>query len=128
MDTPEHMWATAASLHMEDNAEKWLHMHKQKHGLGSWEQFMAAVQQKFGTYEYKHAIDELLELKQIGTVEDYVTTFESLQYQIEMYDQGMGDTYFIAQFIKRRKPEIRYQVHGQVHTTMQRAIMLAKIQ
>jgi hypothetical protein len=67
METPEHLWATAASLHMEGNAEKWLHMHKQKYGLGSWDQFMAAVQQKFGTYEYKHAVDEILELKQNGT-------------------------------------------------------------
>jgi lysine/ornithine N-monooxygenase len=127
METPEHMWATAASLHMEGNAEKWLHMHKQKHGLGSWDQFMASAQQKFGTYEYKHAVDEILELKQNGTVEEYVNEFESLQYQIEMYDQGMGDTYFIPQFVKGLKPEIRYQVQGQVPATMERAAMLAKI-
>jgi hypothetical protein len=40
----------------------------------------------------------------------------------------MGDTYFISQFIKGLKPEIRYQVQGQVPSTMERAIMLAKIQ
>jgi hypothetical protein len=78
MDTPEHMWPTAASLHM-DNAEKWMHMHKQKHGLGNWDQFMAAVQQKFGVCEYKHAVDDTLELKQTDTIEEYVVTFESLQ-------------------------------------------------
>jgi hypothetical protein len=128
MDTPEHMWPTAASLHMEGNAEKWLHMYKKKHGLGNWDQFMEAVQQKFGVYEYKHAVDDLLELKQSGTVEEYVDLFESLQYQIEMHDQRMGDTYFISQFIKGLKPEMRYQVQGQVPATMERAIMLAKIQ
>jgi hypothetical protein len=45
---------------MEGNAEKWLHMHKQKHGLGTWGQFMAAVQQKIGVYEYRHAVDDIL--------------------------------------------------------------------
>lgn len=45
-----------------------------------------------------------------------------------MHNQGMGDTYFISQFIKGLKPEIRYQVQGQVPATMERAIMLAKIQ
>jgi hypothetical protein len=63
-----------------------MHMHKQKHGLGNWSQFMVVVQQKFGVYEYKHAIDDILELKQEGTVEEYVNAFEALQYQIEMND------------------------------------------
>jgi hypothetical protein len=47
--------------------------------LGNWDQFIAAVQQKFGVYEYKHAVDDILELKQTDTIEEYVVTFESLQ-------------------------------------------------
>lgn len=121
------MWATAASLNMEGNAEKWLQVYKRRCGLGNWEQFIAAVEQKFGAYDYQHAIDDLLELKQTGSVEDYVTAFEALQYQI-MHDEGMGDTYFISQFIKGLKPDIRFSVQGQVPATMERAIMLAKIQ
>lgn len=34
MDIPESMWATAASLHMEGNAEKWMQVYKRKCGLG----------------------------------------------------------------------------------------------
>jgi hypothetical protein len=30
------MWTTAASLHMEDNATKWLQVYKLQHGLGDW--------------------------------------------------------------------------------------------
>lgn len=40
----------------------------------------------------------------------------------------MGDTYFISQFIKGLKPEIRDWVQGQVPHTMERAVMLAKMQ
>lgn len=88
---------------------------------------MAAVQAKFGAYDYQHAVAELLELQQTGSVEEYVSAFEALQFQIVMHDQGMGDTYFISQFIKGLKSDIRYQVQGQVPPTMERAIMLAKI-
>jgi hypothetical protein len=128
MDIPEAMWTTAAYLHMDDNAEKWMQVYKKKHGTSSWTAFMQAVQHKFGAYDYKHAVDELLELQQLGSVEDYVTEFEALQFQLTMHDQGMGETYFVSQFIKGLKPEIRYQVQGQVRENMQRAVMLAKIQ
>lgn len=45
-----------------------------------------------------------------------------------MHDQCMGDTYFISQFIGGLKPEVRYAVQGQVLATMERAVMLAKLQ
>lgn len=100
----------AASLHMDKNAEKWLHVYKKRKGLTTWDQFMEDVQEKFGAFEYKHAIDELLDLQQTTTVEDYVEAFQNLHYQIIMHDPGMGETYFITQFIKGLKPELRCQV------------------
>ncbi|WVZ63633.1 hypothetical protein U9M48_013248 [Paspalum notatum var. saurae] len=71
-----------------------------------------AVNDKFGVYEHRHALTDLLKLKQKGTVEEYVTAFETLQYQ----------------FIRGLKPEIQYRVQAQVPDTMERAIMLATIQ
>jgi len=44
----EHMWATSASLHMEGKAATWLQVYKLKHGLGNWEIFIEAVEDKFG--------------------------------------------------------------------------------
>jgi hypothetical protein len=57
---PECKWTIAASLHMEDNAAKWLHMHKLKHGLGSWTMFVVVVEEKFGVYDYCSALQGLL--------------------------------------------------------------------
>lgn len=128
LNVPESMWATVASLHMDGNAEKWAQIYKLKQGLGTWTQFMKAVQHKFGAFDYQHAIEELLELQQTGTVEEYVTAFEALQYQISMHDQGMGDTYFISQFVKGLKADIRYGVQGKAPDTMEKAVRLAKIQ
>ena len=79
-NVPEHLWVTTASLHMDDNAASWLQMFKLTHGLGSWVEFIHAVEEQFGFDDYRSALDELLVLKQRGTVEEYATEFESLQF------------------------------------------------
>ena len=77
----ESSWVLAASLHMDGNASKWWQACKLKNGMGTWEQFVQAVQ-KFDSFDYKHAIDGLIELQQTGSVRDYVDEFEALQFQI----------------------------------------------
>jgi hypothetical protein len=46
---------------MEDNAAKWLQVFKIKHDVGRWHQFMAAVEVKFGVYDYRSSIQDLLQ-------------------------------------------------------------------
>jgi hypothetical protein len=67
---------------------------------------MGKVETKFGAYDYMHALQELLELQQQGSVEDYVAAFESLQFQIEMHNTGYDKMFFITQFTRGLKPEI----------------------
>lgn len=50
-------------MHMDKNAAKWVRVQKRKNGLGTWVQFMDAVEAKFGAYDYIHALSDLLELK-----------------------------------------------------------------
>lgn len=59
----EGLWVTAASMHMEGNAARWWQVYKLKDGLGSWEKFARAVQEKFGVYEYPKAMYNLLHLR-----------------------------------------------------------------
>jgi hypothetical protein len=57
---PETKWMTVVSHHMEDNAAKWLQVHKIRHDIGSWPAFMAAVEQKFGVADCHRSIQDLL--------------------------------------------------------------------
>jgi hypothetical protein len=125
---PEHKWITAATMHMENNVAKWVQVQKRKHGLGTWEQFMAAVEQKFGAYDYIHALNELLELRQVNSVEEYATAFENLQFQVEMHNSGYDTMFFVTQFTRGLKPEISAAVQSQLPDTMERVVMLAKVQ
>ena len=125
---PEAMKATFASLHMDDNSAKWLQMYKKKYGLTVWSKFIAAVEDKFGASDYRDAISELLDLTQTSTVEQYATAFENLQFEICMHHDGYDDLFFVSQFIKGLKYEIAAAVQSQLPPTLDRAILLAKVQ
>ena len=62
------MKATFASLHIEDNAAKWLQVYKRQYGLADWQSFIDAVVEKFGSSDYRDAMEELLDLTQTSTV------------------------------------------------------------
>jgi len=76
----ESMWVTAAALHFDKKAAKWLQVYKKTKPNATWIEFADAVEQQFGQYEYREAMDDLLELKQCGSVEEYAAQFEELYY------------------------------------------------
>jgi hypothetical protein len=125
---PECRWVIAATMHMEENAAKWVQVQKRKYGLGNWDQFMEAVEAKFGAFDYIHALNELLELKQTDSVEEYATAFENLQFQVEMHNSGYDTMFFVTQFTRGLKPEIFAAVQSQLPDTMERAVMIARVQ
>ena len=91
---PEAMWSTYADLHMEDKAAKWLKIYKLKNGLGVWSTFIVAVEQKFGSNDYREALTQLLELQQVSTLDQYISTFEDLQYQVTIHNNELGELFF----------------------------------
>jgi hypothetical protein len=97
---PKGTWATYASMNMDDNAAKWLQMYKKKYVLGEWEIFCQAVEDKFGTNDYREALTQILELQQAESLEAYILQFEDLQYQVTMHNSEFGDLFFITQFIR----------------------------
>jgi hypothetical protein len=122
------MWATYASMNMDENAAKWVQMYKKRYGLGDWTSFITAVEKKFGDNDYRAALTQLLDLHQEDSLENYITTFEDLQYHIVMHNAELGELFFITQFMKGLKLEISVVVQSQVPETMKRAILLARIQ
>jgi len=89
LNLPVSLWSTYASLHMDDKAAKWLKVYKLKNGLGDWSTFITAVEQKFGSNDYRESLNQLLELQQHTTLEQYISTFEDLQYQVAMHNSEL---------------------------------------
>jgi len=119
---PEGMWITAAHLHFEGNAAKWYQAYKQAHHFSSWDHFCLVVEEEFGSDDFRSAMNDLLELKQTGTVEDYTTQFQNLQFDITMHNPHYDEMFFTPQYVRGLKDEIQSMVEPQMPTTMQKSI------
>lgn len=122
------LWLTTATLHMDGNAAIWLQAYKQRHTLSTWPQFIMAVEAEFGGDDQRRSLKALLALKQTGSVEEYQREFQTLVYQVSMYNPNYDENFFIAQFIKGLKAELRGMVEAQVPETLERAYLLARVQ
>lgn len=60
---PDSMKTSVASLHVEGNAAKWYQVFKLQKGMVDWNVFIVVVETKFGSNDYRSALEELLELK-----------------------------------------------------------------
>lgn len=80
-------------MYLQENAAKWWQTYKMSHPAVTRKYFIADIQETFGSDDYRSALNELLDLKQTSTVEEYTTQFKSLQYDVSMhgcqYDASM---------------------------------------
>lgn len=86
------------------------------------------MEEKFGANEYRTTLGELMELKQTASVEEYISTFEDLQYQLTMLNTGLGEMFFVTTFVNGLSADIRTIVQSLVPKTVERAMLLARIQ
>ena len=122
------MWITAAHLHFEGNAAKWYQAYKQNHTFKNWDHFCSVVEEEFGSNDFRTAMNALLDLKQTGTVEDYTSQFQALQYDVTMHNSHYDEMFFTPQYIRGLKEEIRTTVEPQMPQTVQKASTIARIQ
>jgi len=122
------MWITAAHLHFEENAAKWYQAYKQNHTFKNWDHFCSVVEKEFGYDDFRTAMNALLNLKQTGTVEDYTSQFQALQYDITMHNSNYDELFFMPQYIRGLKEEIRGTVEPQMLQTVQKMSTVARIQ
>jgi hypothetical protein len=95
--------------------------------FGDWEHFSSVVLAQFGLYEYPKAMDDLLYLRQTGSLDEYVSMFDDLCYNTTVHNPQLDETFFVAQFVKGLKREIQGPMCCQVPTTVNRAVLLAKL-
>jgi hypothetical protein len=122
------LWLTAATMHLEGNAAHWYQAYKLRNSVTSRNMFISAVEAKFGSHDHMKFMQDLLALKQKGMVEEYCNQFQDLMYKIAGQNPYYDETLFVAQFLKGLKYEIRIAVASQVPETVDRAMLLARVQ
>jgi hypothetical protein len=122
------LWYTTASLHLEGNAAIWLQSYKQRHTIRGWPQFITAVESEFGADDQRKSMKSLLQLRQTEAVQAYIVEFQSLMYQVLMFNPNYDEQFFLSQFIKGLKSEMRVAVESQVPETLEGAFLIARVQ
>jgi len=69
-----------------------------------------------------------LDLKQTGTVAEYTTQFQALQFVVTMHNPNYDEMFFTPHYIRGLKEEIRGTVESQMPTTVHKASITAKVQ
>uniref|UniRef100_A0ACD5TWN2 Uncharacterized protein n=1 Tax=Avena sativa TaxID=4498 RepID=A0ACD5TWN2_AVESA len=113
---------------MDGNAALWLKEYKLRHAINTCPELMTSVNEKFGSDDYRRHLKQLLAFKQRGSVAEYQLQFEALSYQIFMQNPHYDEQFFVSQFIKGWRSDIRGTVEAQVLESVEREIVLALVQ
>jgi hypothetical protein len=70
----------------------------------------------------------LLNLKQQGSVDEYHREFQALVYRVTMYNPHYDEHFFVTRFIRGLKPELRNMVEAQVPASVERVVLLERVQ
>jgi hypothetical protein len=119
---------STASIHMTSAVAHWFQTYKLTPGYQQWDQFVLAVVAKFDVDTHKAKTMELLNLRQVGLVEEYRKSFEQLVYNIKLFDHSVSSTMLTAQFLLGLKPEIISFVEMQLPDSVAKAAILVSVQ
>jgi hypothetical protein len=97
---------------MFDRGSHWFQSYKHYPGNHTWEHFVVAISQEFEVDTHRVKTMEILNLRQIGSVEEYKHQFDQLAYHIHLYDSNISETMLVSQFLLGLKSELRHPVEN----------------
>ncbi|KAL0351495.1 UNVERIFIED_CONTAM: hypothetical protein Scaly_1538200 [Sesamum calycinum] len=88
-----------------------------------WEKYVRALNDRFGIFLYKDPMSELMNLKQTGTIQEYMDRFDELLNCLEL-----TEAYAMSCFLAGLREEIALQVRMFKSKMMQEVISLERLQ
>jgi hypothetical protein len=122
--TPDKQRLSISSFHMEGKALSWFQELKSSGSLSSWDEFLRAMKIRFGNGSYDDPMENLTNLKQVGSLEDYKTQFDTLATKVHT----LPDFHKLSMFLGGLRDEIRLPVRMFNPKTLIDAYSLARIQ
>uniref|UniRef100_A0A2N9I5J7 Chromo domain-containing protein n=1 Tax=Fagus sylvatica TaxID=28930 RepID=A0A2N9I5J7_FAGSY len=111
-----------ASYHLDEEALVWFQ--DCEHELHGWNDFVRAIQIRFGPASYDDPMELLTKLKQTHNIAAYKSQFESTSNRV----RDLSDMHKLSCFMSGMKDEIRLAVKMQGPRNLGEAYALAKIQ
>ncbi|WVZ05471.1 hypothetical protein V8G54_018817 [Vigna mungo] len=111
-ETREAVWVNLAQLCMEGSTIHFFHALLNEYDELTWEDLKREMLERYGGRGEGSIYDQLAALKQIGSIEDYITSFECFIAQVPR----MPDEQYFSYFTQGLKNEIRARIRS-LHVT-----------
>ncbi|KAJ4795897.1 polyprotein [Rhynchospora pubera] len=111
------------SMHLDSPASRWYQGLLSDHKIGSWDDFTAALQYRFGPSEFEDPVGQLSRVTQTGSVLDYQATFEELASRV----RGFSSHNLMSIFIAGLQPRLRRAVQSHRPIDLHDAFSLARL-
>lgn len=120
--TSDDMQIKLVKLSMEAGTIHWFNIWRDSTDYPTWEKLKNALLVRFGIGRLDNPFEELRDVKQIGTVDDYMAEFEVFSSQCGR----MPDVQFLGYFVGGLKPEIRSCLHTLKPHNRYQALQMAR--
>lgn len=106
---------------LEGSPLSWFRWKEEKSPFGSWSRFKRKLLERFQQSQEGSVKEQFLDIRQEGTVREYVDKFEGFAGQL----LGVPDDIMECTFIKGLKPEVRAEVRIAEPVSLEQAIRVA---
>ncbi|BAS79307.1 Os02g0566300 [Oryza sativa Japonica Group] len=122
------LWVRVSIIYFSGRAASWLRSTRAHLRFPNWEDFCAAVSDKFDRDQHDSLIRQMDQIKQTGSVWEYYERFDELMNQLLVYDPGVNMCYLTHRFIDGLRREIRNAVLLQRPKNLESALAVASLQ
>jgi hypothetical protein len=109
-DFEEPRWTMVATMHFIPPATHWLPSVEPKLKSCSWLQFSSILLERFGRDQHEILVRHLLNIKQLGTVSDYIEKFSKLLGQLAAYQGPSNPLHHTMRFIYGLRDDLKFVV------------------
>ncbi|KAG8386544.1 hypothetical protein BUALT_Bualt03G0159400 [Buddleja alternifolia] len=125
-ETPMETRVRLAAIYLEGKALQW-HQNfmrtRSDKRMPNWGEYVTALQDRFGSFLFEDPMSELMNLRQIGAVKEYLDKFDELLNNVDL-----NESYAVSCFLPGLKSEIEVQVRMFKPKNLQEDVSLAKLQ
>lgn len=125
-ETPSFAKVKIAAIHLQGKALRWHQTYMKYRITGdvpSWEEYVRALNDRFGSMLYEDPMSELVNLKQTSSVQNYLDQFDELLNCV-----SLPQNHAMSCFLGGLKPEISLGVRMFKPDSLQEAVRLARLQ
>ena len=123
--TPPELKVRVASVYLEGKASQWHRLFMKSripNDALKWEEYIKAMNCRFGPNAFEDPMFDLTNLKQEGSIQEYMDEFEMLLGRVEL-----PEDYAISCFLTGLNPEIQSTVRLLQPTSLHQAYALARL-